>query len=74
MAEHTQHGNLTCKQTATGMQPFETLPECSDPGFEYEWPRVKRLRCEKHPLIKGGQWLETPRNPFTIMERAETVF
>ena len=30
-------------------------PECLEPGFEYEWPRVQRMRAEKHPLMSGGK-------------------
>ncbi len=30
-------------------------PECLEPGFEYEWARVQRMRAEKHPLMSGGK-------------------
>lgn len=30
-------------------------PKCSEPGYEYEWDRVQRMRAEKHPLIRGGK-------------------
>ena len=30
-------------------------PECSMPGFEYDWDRVLKMRAEKHPLMQGGK-------------------
>ena len=34
---------------------YQINPKCFEPGFEYEWDRVLRMRAEKHPLIKGGK-------------------
>ena len=66
--------NLNCKETATGMKPFPNKKECLSPDWESEWERVKRMRKEHNPLIKGGQYrffkpTYTPRYTETSMKR-----
>ena len=32
---------------------FHVRKECLEPGYEYEWDRVQRMRRENHPLMRG---------------------
>lgn len=47
--------------------PFWTKNEVFEPGFQTEWERVQEMRRLKHPLIRGGQWIETPKEPETVV-------
>jgi len=42
--------------TSSGRLPFKKHPKCFEEGFEYEWNRVLRLRKERNPIIKGGNY------------------
>lgn len=33
--------------------------EVDEPGWEGEWDRVQRMRRERHPLIRGGNFRDT---------------
>lgn len=41
---------------------YVTRPEVSQPDWEGEWERVQRMRREKHPLIRGGNYVDTTKS------------